>query len=150
MALTWAEHLSVGNAVIDSDHRNLMVVVNSVESAIGTRNRAALTKSFELLDTYMDLHFRNEEKIAEAIKFPFAQSRFEHRQLMHEMRYMKEKLESDFSHWPDRLLDQYSRFLDGWMTDHIIKTDMKMKPALQAYPYAFCPDSQNPVKSVDE
>lgn len=141
MALIWAEHLSVGNAVIDSDHKNLMVVVNSVEAAIGTRNRAALEKSFELLDTYMDLHFRNEEKIAEVIKFPFAQSRFEHRQLMHEMRYMKEKLVSDFSHWPDRLVDQYSRFLDGWMTEHIIKTDMRMKPALQAYPYDFCPDS---------
>lgn len=139
MGLTWAEHLSVGNAIIDSDHKNLIVVVNSVECAIVTRDRTALSKSFELLDTYMDIHFRNEERIAEAIKFPFAQNRFEHMQLMHDMRHMKERLESNFYYWPNSLLDQYSRFLNSWMTDHIVKMDMKMKPALQAYPYNFRP-----------
>jgi hemerythrin len=139
MALIWTEHLSVGNGLIDSDHKNLIVVVNSMEQAIGRRDRAAVSKSFVLLDTYIAIHCRNEEKIAEAINFPFTQSKFEHRQLMHEMRYMVEKLESNVGLWPDSLLERYSNFLSSWMTDHIIKTDMKMKPALQAYPYDFRP-----------
>lgn len=139
MGLTWAEHLSVGNGLIDSDHKNLIVVVNCMEHAIGTRDREALAKSFELLDTYMHVHFRNEERIAEAIKFPFTHNKLEHRQLMHEMRFMINELETVHKHWPDNLLNKYSSFLSSWMTDHIIKTDMKMKPALLAYPYDFKP-----------
>lgn len=139
MRLTWNDHLSVGNAMIDSDHKNLIIVVNRVKEAIRARDRAALSQSFELLDTYIAIHFRNEEKIAEAICFPFAQNKIEQRQLAHEMRYMVRELESNISHWPDSLVDRYSRFLSGWMTDHIIRTDMKMKPALQAYPYDFSP-----------
>jgi len=140
MCLNWAEHLSVGNGIIDSDHKNLIVVVNRLANAIRARDRAALAKAFELLDTYMSVHFRNEEKIAEAIEFPFEKNKIDHRQLMHEMRYMVKELESMDSYWPDHLLQKYSRFLSSWLIDHIIKTDMKMKPALQAYPYEFRPE----------
>lgn len=140
MGLTWAEHLSVGNDLIDSDHKNLIVVVNSVEHAISTRDRVALSETFELLDNYMLIHFKNEEKVAAAIGFDFAQNKFTHVQLMHDMRYMLNKLENTHIAWPDRLVETYSRFLNSWMTDHIIKTDMKMKPALQSFPYYFKPD----------
>ena len=140
MCLNWAEHLSVGNRIIDSDHKNLIVVVNRLANAIRSRDRAALAKTFELLDTYMSVHFRNEEKIAEAIEFPFEKNKVDQRQLMHEMRYMVRELESMDSYWPDHLLHKYSRFLSSWLIDHIIKTDMKMKPALQAYPYEFRPE----------
>lgn len=85
MGLAWAEHLSVGNEMIDSEHKNLIVAVNSVEEAIGTGDRDALSRSFDLLDTCMYTHFRNEEKIAEAVKFPFAQNRLEHGHLLKEM-----------------------------------------------------------------
>lgn len=139
MGLTWAEHLSVGNGLIDSDHQNLIVVVNRVEHAIDTRDRAALSKAVELLDIYMLIHFRNEEKIAEAIKFPFTQNKVAQRQLMHEMRYMLNKLEDKHIVWPDHYVNMNSRSLSGWMTDHIIKIDMQMKPALLAYPYDFKP-----------
>lgn len=139
MELTWVDHLSVGNGLIDSDHKNLIVVVNSLKQAINTRDRAALSKSFELLDTYIAIHFRNEERIAEAINYPFAQNKLEQKQLMYEMRFMIRELELNMSHWPDSLLDRYSCFLSNWMTDHIVKTDMKMKSALQVYPYNYSP-----------
>lgn len=139
MGLIWAEHLSVGNGLIDSDHKNLIVVVNSLEHAVNARDRASLSKSYELLDTYMGIHFRNEERIAEAIKYSFAQNKVEQRKMMHEMKYMMRILEGMDYLWPDSLLGRHSCFLSGWMTDHIIKTDMQMKPALQAYPYNFKP-----------
>lgn len=140
MGLVWAEYLSVGNEMIDAEHKNLIVVVNSVEQAIGTGDRAALSKAFDLLDTYMHIHFRNEERIAEAANIPFAQNKLEHRHLLKEMRYMREELETRNGIWPDDLVKKYSRFLSGWMTDHIIKEDMQLKPALQNYPYDFKPD----------
>ena len=138
MELTWSDHLSVGNAIIDSDHKNLIVVANRVKHAIRARDRDALSKSFELFDAYIVIHFRNEERIAEAINYPFAQHKLEQRQLMYEMRYMIGELDN-IGHWPDNLLERYSLFLSGWMADHIVKTDMQMKPYLQAYPYNFSP-----------
>lgn len=118
----------------------MIVVVNRLEEAIIARDRDALTKAFVLLNVFMDIHFRNEEKIAEAVNFPFAKNKMEHWQLHYEMRYTIQKLESTHNFWSDHLLQKYSRFLTGWMTDHIIKTDMQMKPALLAYPYNFKPD----------
>jgi len=140
MGLSWSEYLSVGNKIIDSDHQNLILVVNRLVDAIRSRDRNALSSAFKLLDTYMSVHFRNEEKIAEAVNFPFEKSRVDHRQLIHEMRCMVNELESMGGYWPDHLLQKYSHFLCDWLVEHIIKVDMKMKPALQAYPYEFRPD----------
>lgn len=139
MGLYWADYLSVGNEMIDSDHKNLITVINRVEGAILARDRAEVCKAFELLDTFMGIHSKNEEKIAEAVNFPFAKNKLEHRQLMFEMKYMIKELESTFHIWPDELVQTYTRFLNRWVTDHIIKTDMQMKPALLAFPYDFKP-----------
>ena len=121
MVLTWSENLSVGNAMIDSDHKNLMVVINRVEDAIRAGDRIVLSKAFELLDAYMLIHTQNEERIAEAVNYPFVQDKLAQQQLMDELKYMINKLESIYSAWPDNILEMYSRFLAGWMTDHIIK-----------------------------
>lgn len=139
MGLKWANHLSVGNALIDSDHRNLIVVINRVEDAIRTADRAALALDFDLLEAYMNIHTQNEERIAEAINYPYVQDKVVLQQLLDEMRHMIKELESAYGAWPDKLLNMYSRFLAGWMTDHIINTNMQMKHALQAHPYDFIP-----------
>lgn len=139
MALAWAEHLSVGNAMIDSEHRDLIIAVNNVEHAIEAGDRDALSKSFDLLESCMQNHFRNEERIAAAVNFPFAQNKLEHRHLLKEMRYMREELETLHGIWPEYLVRKYSRFLSGWMTDHIVKEDMQLKPVLESHPYDFKP-----------
>lgn len=139
MSMQWSENLSVGNALIDSDHKNLIIVVNRVDDAIMSRDRVALSKSSELLDAYIRIHTQNEEKIAEAVNYPFALDKIAQQQLMEEMQYMIKKLLDLYDAWPDHILGMYSRFLAGWMAEHIIKTNMQMKPALQAFPYDFIP-----------
>ena len=140
MRLAWADNLSVGNALIDAEHQNLIVAVNSVEHLLGTRDRVALSKAMDLLDTYMRIHFRNEEKIAEAVNFPFAKNKQEHQQLLKDMRALREELEANNGNWSDDLVSKYCGFLSSWMTDHIVKEDMKLKPMLETYPYDFKPD----------
>lgn len=140
MEISWAEHMSVGNETIDSDHKNLIVVVNRVQRAIATGDRAALSKSFELLETYMIVHFKNEERIAEAVNFPFDHIKMEHLKLVNEMNNMKNILESISGKWPDHMAKTYSHYLSDWMTDHVMKDDMKLKQVLQTYPYDFKPD----------
>lgn len=137
MGLVWAEYLSVGNAVIDSDHKNLIRIINNIEDAIGRRNSAELSKAIGVFAAYMHIHVRNEEQIAEAVNFPFVHNISGHQQLMYEIRGVLENLDLMNSTWPDNLVREYSRFLHDWMMEHIIKKDMQMKPALQKLPYDF-------------
>lgn len=140
MGVTWDNDLSVGNALIDSDHKNLLVVVNRVEHDIRSRDRAAFSKSFALLDFYMQVHFRNEEKIAGAVNFPFNHNKIEHLQILHEMNNIKNILDAANGIWPDHMVEMYSHYLSDWMCNHIINEDMLLKPVLQTYPYDFKPD----------
>lgn len=140
MGITWDDGLSVGNAVIDSDHKNLLVVLNRVVHDMRTKDRTAFSKSFSLLDTYMQIHFKNEENIAEAVNISFNQNKIEHMQILNEMNKIKSILESTSGAWPDQMVETYSRYLTDWMENHIINEDMLLKPVLEKYPYDFKPD----------
>lgn len=140
MGLAWAENLSVGNAMIDAEHKNLIIAINSVEQAIGTRDRVALSNTFDLLETYLRIHFRNEERIAEAVRFSFTQNRLEHQQLLKELKSMREELERMDGFWSDDLANKIYSLMSSWMSDHVMREDMKLKPVLETYPYDFNPD----------
>lgn len=137
MKLAWADYLSVGNDLIDGDHKKLIIAVNNVAQAIETRDRAALSKAYKLLNALMSLHFINEEKIAKAVNIPFEANNLHHLQLMDEIKYMIVKLDNLQSIWPDHVVKMYSRFLNEWVIKHIVEDDMKMKPVLETYPYNF-------------
>jgi hemerythrin-like metal-binding protein len=125
--------------MIDAEHQNLIVAVNSVEHAMGARDRVALSRTFDLLETYMRIHFRNEEKIAEAVNFSFAQNKREHEYFLGEIKSFREELERMNGVWSDDLANRYYAFLTNWMTEHIMTEDMQLKPVLETYPYDFKP-----------
>ena len=139
MKLTWADNLSVGNALIDSEHKNLISVINRMDESIKDGDRIALSIAFELFDTYMHIHTLNEEKIAEAVNYPFSSDKLAQQQSMDEMGYMINKLEHTYGVWPDNIVSMYSRFLADWMSEHITRINMQMKPALQTFAYDFIP-----------
>ncbi len=139
MKLAWAEYLSVGNDLIDGDHKKLIVAVNNVAQAIEARDRAALSKAYKLLNVLMSLHFINEEKIAKAVNIHFEENNLHHLQLMDEIKYMILKLDNLQSFWSDNVVKMYSRFLSDWIIEHIVEDDMKMKPVLENYPYDMIP-----------
>lgn len=139
MALEWTERLSVGNALIDSEHENLIGMINSVEHALRGGNQPALLSSFKQLADGVRLHFTNEEKIAQAIRFPFDHHHRRHQYLQKELQYMREELEAKSGMWSDGAVEHFSRMLGDWMMDHIEGEDMLLKPALQGRPYNFAP-----------
>jgi len=44
MGLVWREQLSVGNNVIDTDHKHLIDIINHVEQSLGAKNRHHVIK----------------------------------------------------------------------------------------------------------
>jgi hemerythrin len=139
MALEWTERLSVGNALIDSEHENLIDMINSVEHALRAGNQPALLSAFKQLADGVRLHFMSEEKIAQAIRFPFDHHHGAHQYLQKELQYMREELESKSGMWSEGAVEHFSRMLGNWMMDHIAGEDMLLKPALQGHPYNFAP-----------
>ncbi|TAN82299.1 MAG: hypothetical protein EPN14_04130 [Gallionella sp.] len=140
MGLAWTNQLSVGNAIIDSEHQVLLNMVNDVERAIRKSDCFALSQAFKLLENWLCIHFANEEKIAQAINFPFDRHKLAQQFSLKELQYMKEELAAKDGLWSERAMEHYSNFLKNWVVDdHIVKFDMLMKSALQKHPYDFLP-----------
>lgn len=141
MKLVWKKELSVGNAVIDSEHRNLINMINEIKHAIKIGERSALLHAFMMIEQWLCTHFENEEQIARAIGFSFEQHKQMQQQALREFRYMRDELMDKGDKWPAKVANRFIRSLKSWMIDdHIIKLDMLMKPALQNYDYNFLPD----------
>jgi diguanylate cyclase (GGDEF)-like protein/PAS domain S-box-containing protein/hemerythrin-like metal-binding protein len=138
--LVWSDQLSVGNAKIDSDHKKLITMVNGIQYMLRTRAADALPEAFEQFEYWLRLHFDNEENVAQAANYPFAQNKLEHEQLLEEFQHMKEVFKAKGGAWSDDEAEYYSQFLSGWITDHVHSEDMLMKPVLQTYPYNFMSD----------
>ncbi len=144
MSLIWTKKLSIGNAIIDAEHRNLISMVNGVSHEIKIRDGSALSQAFKLLDNWLCVHFVNEEKIAQAINFHFAQHKLAQQHSLKELRCMKNELVAKDGVWSDSAVAHFTRSLRNWMIDeHIIKLDMLMKPALQNYDYNFWPNCKD-------
>ena len=140
MRLKWTRQLSVGNAVIDSEHKNLIAIVNSVKRAIKARDSAALPQELEHLEDWLYVHFANEGKIAQAVNFDFSQHKLAQQCWLKELWLMRNELIGKNGLWPDDAIEYFSLFLSDWLIDgHIISLDMPMKPALQAHDYNFLP-----------
>lgn len=141
MELVWTDELSVGNAIIDADHRNLIGMVNDITHGIKIRNSSVLPQAFKRLDHWLHAHFANEKKIAQAVGYPFDRHKLAQQSSLTELRHMKEELVIKDGIWSDGAANHFARSLRNWaVNEHILKLDMLMKPALQSYDYNFWPD----------
>lgn len=139
MALIWTRQLSVGNATLDFEHKNLIGMVNGIEYAIKTMDCSALLRALKLFMDCAHVHFTNEERFAQAMNFPFEQHKLAHQHLQTELQYTGNELDAKSGIWPEYVMEHYPQFLREWLIEHIAKEDMLMKPALQTYPYDFKP-----------
>ena len=173
MALVWREQMSVGNTLIDTEHRYLLDQINAVELALNSEdNHDILVETLDHLAEYTQTHFDHEEQIQLKIKFPLHEEhKIKHQEIMTELYSIKQKLdeilgtdeEENDSNPDDEVTDdELNMLLDdddsqrsanksdlaplvvllrNWLVDHIIGSDMKMKPYLKKLP----PDYRAPL-----
>lgn len=137
--LIWTNKLSVGNVVIDAEHRELMCLVNDTIRAIRTSDCLTLQHELEHLEKWLRAHFTNEEKIAQALDYPFARLKPAQQYSLDTLRRLKDELEAEYGMLSISTVAHFSCFLKQWIIEHITKVDMPMKPMLQAYNYNFWP-----------
>jgi len=140
MRLKWAKQLSVGNAVIDSEHRNLISIASNARRAIRARDSSILSQEIEHLENWLYVHFANEGMIAQAVNFDFSQHKLAQQCWLKELWFLRDALTGKSGLWSDNAVEHFSHFLSDWIIDgHIISLDMSMKPVLQTYDYNFLP-----------
>jgi len=136
----WTDNLSIGNASIDADHKKLIVMVNGLEAMLKARDSFALPLALEQIEQHLHAHFSSEEEIAKAVNFPFGKNKLEHQYILKEFQHMKNELIVKNGIWSDAAAEHYAHFLSDWITDHVLKEDMLMKPLLLTYSYDFTPE----------
>ncbi len=128
--ITWDESMSVGVAVLDSQHMKIAEIINQLhEAMLKESEKEVLGGIFSELVTYTVYHFGAEEKFFQEYYYPEAQSHIlEHTQLTQKATELKAGFESD------KMLISVETmyFLKDWLNHHIMETDKKYGPFLNA------------------
>jgi len=147
MSLVWREQLSVGNDVIDNDHKHLIEIINQAELSLHERSREKLAEVFGELESYGNDHFLREELIAKSVSYPNSDLMHKsHANLLIELKKLKEEIGTA---WTDQVASHFTSLLRDWLLQHVIKEDMLMKPWMVKYPpnYNPCPQLTHKEKS---
>jgi hemerythrin len=140
MSLVWREQLSVGNNVIDSDHRYLIDIINQVGKSLSNRNHRELVAGLASLSHYSQEHFAREEKIAHAAGYQQVPHLGEtHQALLKQLDQVKQEAGGMVQEWSSETAERLTRLLRNWLIDHVIKEDLLMKPVLQKHSPLFDP-----------
>lgn len=123
MSIRWTQDWSVGEPVIDDQHRELVDRVNALLEAVGqNRSRAEIANTMVFLEVYILRHFRDEERLMERTGYPLIEAH----------RLVHQTFEGVFS----RLKEEYEREgptaafaaelnvrVSGWLVTHVGKLD---------------------------
>lgn len=137
MSLEWREQLSVGNNVIDADHKHLIGIINRVEKSLAAKDFEDMRLSLNSLSQYSKTHFAAEEKIARAVGYPNIPSLHEsHQALFEKLDQFNQQLAQE---WTPTLVESFTKLLRDWLVNHVIKEDLLMKPFLTKWSPEFDP-----------
>jgi hemerythrin len=140
MALVWREQLSVGNDVIDADHKYLIEIINRVEQLMGLKNPGGLAAELDRLTQYSTVHFEREEKIAAAVGYTQVPNLNDsHGKLLERLSQVRGEFDAVGTEWSQQAVEHFTAFLRNWLIDHVIKEDLLMKPVLNRYSPSFDP-----------
>jgi hemerythrin len=126
----WSDAYSVQIGIVDAQHKNLVNIVNELHQALARgQGKQQLGRFLSSLIKYTQVHFKTEENLMQSHRYPD---------------YMRHKSEHD--HLTEAVLDFQGKFLRNevgltievmdflkdWLTKHILGTDKKYTPFLNA------------------
>ena len=137
MMSLWRKQLSVGNRILDSEHKNLLGIIKEVSRSIVARDAAASVRGFEQLEDCLCAYFAVEERIAQAVGFDFIQHRLAHRHLLDEAQRVRNELTAGNCMCPGD--GNYARRLMDCLIQHIKEDSRPLKIVLDTHLYDFNP-----------
>lgn len=124
----WSDALSVGNTLIDQDHKELVTLVNELHQAVQDgKSNETLGSILQALFTYTHEHFQREELLMEHIKYADMDAHLDqHKKLIEQV----EVLQDAFERGRSEVAIGTAELLRYWLTHHIMRTDKKLSAAI--------------------
>lgn len=117
----WKEKYELGIENIDNQHKQILILINKIFNALkhSSRDKRFIEMVLNTLDAYVKEHFRFEEKLHAATKYPLTQDhKKQHRLFEQKVSSLNEKFTKEFFDLRD-VLD----FLMGWFLEHTQDSD---------------------------
>lgn len=131
MAILWRDAMSVGNTVIDGDHKVLFAIINEFEAAPDFAHAEQAAKK---LYKYTHEHFRREETLQQLMRYPEAAAHAEEHARI--LAALTDLIRTHFLNKPEgdessaQAIARLTELMRKWIVDHVMHTDRKMKPFL--------------------
>ena len=127
----WDDSLSVGNPMIDREHREIVTVLNRFYSDwVHAEHHLDLEAELRKLGTTVETHFANEEDLMTRRHCPsLADHAREHRQMLAELHAIAQNIHAI----PDAKLEaRLLRFIRKLVMGHVLSWDMDARDYLRA------------------
>lgn len=123
-AIVWQDSYSVGDPQLDADHKKLIELINEISLA-ADQGKSAYDVIVQLED-YAAYHFRREEeRMKENSYDEFVEHTKGHKSFIDWLERVKRTYEhTDAEH---TIAADISKYLQKWLTYHILESDMKYK-----------------------
>lgn len=141
--MAFSKELSVGNRLLDSEHKKLHGLINGIAHSIVAKDIATLVEAFELLEHGLRAYFLVEENIAQAVNFDFTQHRLAHQGLLNKFDHIKNELIDRNGEWSKYDDEYFIESLRNCLIRHIKVDDKPLKIVLETHFYDFKPDTLN-------
>lgn len=126
----WSDTYSVKIGVIDMQHKNLANVINELHQAmVGGQGKQQVVKSLSSLIKYTQIHFKTEENFMVSHQYPdYMNHETEHDRLTKTVREFQDKFQRN----EVGLTIDVMEFLKNWLSKHILGSDQRYAPFLNA------------------
>ena len=132
--LRWSEQFETGQSLLDTQHKMLISYINRLEGMSRNTNPNRQEVEFFLqlvgfMETYIDVHFKQEEKCMESYRCPaHQQNKAAHREFLIFFRKFKRHFETE-GFRPEVLLELH-KSCSAWIQEHILRIDVQLKPCV--------------------
>lgn len=126
MAYEWSRELETGNAMIDSQHKQLIKAINDLLAACASgKGRAEMVHTIDFLSDYTAKHFGDEERLQMQHGYPdYANHKKYHDAFKIVVRDLGRQLKAEGATIP--LVSKVNTSIGGWLINHIKKEDVKV------------------------
>ena len=126
----WSDTYNVKIGIIDMQHKNLVKILNDLHQAMVVgHGKEQLGKILSNLIKYTQVHFKTEEDLLQSRHYPeYDQHKFEHDRLLETVLSFQGRFQRNEVGLTIEVMD----FLKNWLSKHILGTDKRYGPFLNA------------------
>lgn len=128
MLISWKKELEIGNEMIDTQHRMLVLLLKKLDLSIKRNMDRKIVMGILLeIKKFTEFHFLSEENLMSELKYPaLKEHELIHSQLLSQLNVFIAKINRN-QELPEDILDT----IHSWVANHVVSEDLKIAQHLK-------------------